>query len=292
MCTIGAITGRDRAGEVRSFLLKTADCWAGCEFHHSIETSEGGVRRIDFSVEPQLGVNSGLNEYGLGVVISYSDYRFRDPEIYPREEVFRDAFISSEKEPRTQMNHLVLSHCKSVPQAVEFIERFVTRHPEMMGGNHLLADATGNVAIVEQCEGKTAVADYSQVGYAGRGNNSSLLIRDKQASISIIHDCLKRQEQMEAFLKSQVGVLENGDGPRFIESAKALLGSHAGSPDQTGSICVHGLQVRGTRAPAIGRFGTAPFWTATALVLDLRRREMLFSVKNPCQGEWRSLNLT
>src|SRR5579872_6867437 len=78
MCTIGAITGRDRAGEVRSFLLKTADCWAGCEFHHSIETSEGGVRRIDFSVEPQLGVNSGLNEYGLGVVISYSDYRFRD----------------------------------------------------------------------------------------------------------------------------------------------------------------------------------------------------------------------
>ena len=292
MCTIGATVAKDRAGNVRAFLLKTADCWAGCEFHHSIQASENGTRRIDFSVEPQFGVNSGLNEHGLGLVISYSDYRFRDPEIYTRDEHFRDVFVSSEKEPRTEMNQLVLSNCKTVPQAIEFIEGFVRRHPEMMGGNHLLADATGNLAIVEQCEGTTAVVDYSQVGYTGRGNNSCLLIRDKQASISIIHDCLSRQQQMEGFLKSQMAVLEDGDESRFVSSAKVLLGSHAGGPDQTGSICVHGLQVRGTRAPAIGPFGTKPFWTATALVLDLQRRQMLFSVNNPCQGEWQSLDLT
>ena len=292
MCTIGVIAARDRAGDVRVFLLKTADCWPRCEFRHTIETSEGGTRRIGFSLEPQVGVNSGLNEYGLGVVISYSDYRFRDPEIYPPDEGTPGEFLSLEKEPRTQMNQWVLAHCQSVPEAVEFMQRFVPEHPEMTGGNHLLADINGNLAIVEQCEGKTSVADYSRVGYAGRGNNSSLLILDKQASISVIHDCLERQEQMEEFLKGQVAVLEDGDEFRFTQSAKAVLSSHANGPDQMGSICVHGLQARGTRSPAVGPFRAEPLWTVTAMILDLRRRRMLYTVGNPCQAEWRSLNLT
>ena len=291
MCTIGAIAARDQIGETSVFLLKTADCWEECEFHHSVATREG-TRRIDLSVQPQGGVNSGLNEHGLGLVISYSDYRFRDPDLYPQdEEGPGDAYVRSENEPRTGMNEAVLTNCRRVPEAVQFIERFVTQHPRMMGGNHLLADATGNLVLIEQCEGKTAVADYSHIGYVGRGNNSMSLIRDKQAGISVIHDCLARQQQMEAFLSTQVAVLESGDESQFVESAKKLLGSHGGNSDQLGSICVHGLKVRGTRAPAVGPFGTRPFWTSTALILDVRRGEMLFSVGNPCEGQWHKLDL-
>lgn len=73
--------------------------------------------------------------------------------MYPVDEVNREAFLDLEREPRTQMNELTLSRCRDVPEAVGLMERFVRDHPDMMGGNHFLADRAGNLAIVERCEG-------------------------------------------------------------------------------------------------------------------------------------------
>lgn len=60
MCTIG-VAARDRTGNVRSFMLKTADTWPQLKVHHGIEASEDGSQRLSLSFESQRGVNSGMN---------------------------------------------------------------------------------------------------------------------------------------------------------------------------------------------------------------------------------------
>jgi hypothetical protein len=236
-------------------------------------------------------VNSGLNEFGLGVIISYSDYRFRDPEVYPPSDETPGTFLSLDREPRTYMNELILSRCRRVPEAVEVMERFVADHPEMMGGNHLLADREGTLAIVEHCEGQAAVAYYTDTGYAARGNNSALLIREKQAGISVIHDCLERHRQMEEFLAGQLSTVRAGEDRAFIEASRGLLSSHRGAPDEMGAICVHELKARGTRAPAVGPFMDGPRRTVTGMIFDLQARRMLYTAGNPCASEWQAAQL-
>jgi hypothetical protein len=290
MCTIGAVSAVSREGKVKSFLVKTADGWPNLKISHRVARSQEGVGFLSFGLEPQGGVNSGMNEFGLGVVISYSDYRFRDPEVYPPSDEVPMPSVSLDREPRTYMNELVLGRCRNVAEAVDFMKNFVRQNPEMMGGNHLLADADGHIAIVEHCEGNLNVAHQSRPGYVARGNNSELLAAE-QARIPVVQDSLARQRQMARFLETQISVLESGDDDAFVRSGKALLGSHGGTEEQFGSICVHGLRLRGARAPAVGPAMDQPGWTCTGLIFDLDARRMDYTVGNPCTAEWRTLSL-
>lgn len=285
MCTIGALVPAKPARGV--YLLKNADAWRSIEMAHTVERGARGTRRIVFRFVPQMGVNSGLNEYGLGVLISYSDYRLRDPEVYPPDDRVPASFARIEREPRTLMNELVLDTCRTVDEAVEMMQGFVAEHPDMVGGNHLLADASGAVAVFEHCEGKSAVEYRTDRGFAARANDSAVLIRNAQERLSNIRDSHERHAQMVKVLEAH-----RADGRDLPAAARSILASHGpAGPDEMGSICVHGLTVRGCRTPAVGPFASDPVWTVTSMVMDLTRREMAFTRGNPCQAPWHTLAL-
>lgn len=285
MCTIGALVTTTPGRGV--YLLKNADAWRSIEMAHAVERGASGTWRIVFRFVPQMGVNSGLNEYGLSVLISYSDYRLRDPKLHPPDDRLPAAFARIDREPRTLMNEFVLDTCRTVDEAVEMMQAFVAKHPDMVGGNHLLADASGAVAIVEHCEGKSAVEYATDHGFAARANDSTLLIRDAQERLSNIRDSHERRTQMARFLESR-----RADARDFSEAARSILASHGRSgPERMGSICAHGLTVRGCRTPAVGPFTSEPVWTVSSMVLDLTRREMTFTRGNPCQASWHTLAL-
>jgi hypothetical protein len=285
MCTIGALVTVKPERAV--YLLKNADAWRSIEMAHTVERGASGIWRIVFRFVPQMGVNSGLNEHGLGVLISYSDYRLRDPEVHPPDDRAPATFARIDREPRTLMNELVLDTCRTVDEAVETMQAFVVGHPDMVGGNHLVADASGAVAVLEHCEGKSAIEYATDRGFAARANDSALLIREAQERLSNIGDSHERHAQMARCLQTA-----RPDGLDSLRAARSILASHGPSgPDQMGSICVHGLTVRGCRTPAVGPHTCEPVWTVTSMVIDLTRREMAFTRGNPCQAPWHTLAL-
>ena len=135
VCTIGGII---RGNMV--FLLKNFDYppvptgWA------QFTPFNGGQGHFALVDHGQRGVNSGLNEAGLGLQISRSK---------PKGPGSREAV-----ELRTVLNGEVLNRFSRVQPAVEFVEAFVSEHPEMYGGNLMLADENC-ISITEYVDGKS-----------------------------------------------------------------------------------------------------------------------------------------
>lgn len=289
MCTIGAIAKKDLSGQVHGFLTKNCDARRGLAITHEIRGGLG-CRYLTFALDPQGGVNAGMNEFGLGVAISYSDYRLRDPEAASLGAA--PSFARVADEPRTAMNECVLERCRTVPEAIEFMASFVERNTGMVGGNHLLVDALGNLAAFEHCEGRSAVARHGDRGYVGRANNSLLLIEDKQRHLAALRDSRERQERIDRFLASGVPVLAAGRRQELIRMAKKAMSEHADEGcDRAGSVCVHGLEAPGSRSPAAGPHATDPQWKLSSLIFDVSRREMQYTLGTPCNSSWIVLSL-
>jgi len=289
MCTIGAITTAGLRGVRRNLLVKNCDAWRDAVIRHRLVLN--GQKFLNFSIEPQGGVNAGMNEFGLCVAISYSDYRSRSSPGEKRTESVAP-HVSLVQEPRTLMNELVLAQCRSVTEALDLMIPFIAVHPDMMGGNHLLLDRDGAIVMVEHCEGKSAVLSYGERGYVARANNSESLIREHQAKMAFVRDSLDRQTELDVFLGEQRGSLSSGDVPSVVASIKAKMGSHPDEgKDVVGSLCVHGLIGPGYRSTAAGPHAEDPLWTVSSMLFDLELGEMQYSVGNPCVAQWRTLSL-
>jgi len=169
-CTIGAIS---RDGKI--FLLKNFDfsvvpvSWA--EFR-CIQ----GYDHFALIDHDQQGVNSGLNNRGLGLVISYSDIG------------------KGGEEKRTILNAEILSRYDNVEEAVQRIKEYAEANPDMIGGNVILADPH-KIAVVEYFGGKTA-SDMIEEGYLARANHSIFGIVDNTTDNS-----QKRYKSMCSFLE-------------------------------------------------------------------------------------------
>jgi hypothetical protein len=124
----------------------------------------------------QQGINSGLNQKGLALVISSSD-------------------IGTEREEkRTILNAEILSQYDNVADAVVRIKEYAIANPDMRGGNVILADYS-KIAIVEYFEGKTE-ADIIAESYLARANHSVFGLVDNASENST-----KRHESMSSFLQ-------------------------------------------------------------------------------------------
>ena len=279
MCTIGALSNLNEKGQRLGFLMKTVD--AGLtETFHGFFTGPNGTRALFASMMRQRGTNIGLNQHGLAVTISYSDYRGHGSP-------WTKEMPTLERDTRAMACAEILSRCSSADEALAFLKDFVPRHPDQVGGNYLLIDCLGNIVLLEQCEGKYDFRSFSQRGYCGRANNSHWLIQDKQANLIVPSDSLPREEAMEKFLINGRENIPRGiTSDEIISGAKYLLSSHSKRSDQLAGICAHGLEAPGARL-----FGSDPCHTLTAVICDLNEKTMHYSVGNPCQERWRKVTL-
>jgi hypothetical protein len=253
-------------------------------YWHTRVENTAGHRWLSFSIAAQAGTNSGLNEVGLGVVISGSDPRWISDEA-PGWDIDEPPIDMSDA--RTVANAAILGRCSTVDQAVDFMSEWVPAHPGMMGGNSLFADASGRIAVVEHCAGEMAVRDTTEAGWASQANNSYVLVPDQEARRPGIADSYPRCAAMERFLTELRPLVAAGlSDDELRKRAQAFLGSH-GEPDgdQVGSMCIHEFDLPGARANV-----ALPMWTITGLVFDLTRPRMHFTRGNPCEGQWDTLD--
>ena len=163
MCTMAAMISGDKTILLKNFGFgPTPTGWA------HFQAFDGGHRHFALVTHAQQGVNSGLNDRGLGLQISRLKGEDPSPE---REEL------------RTILNGDVLARFADVPSALGHIEAFARENQGMNGSNVVLADRD-HISVTEYLGGRvqsTVVEDgclvranHSILGLPARCNRSSL----------------------------------------------------------------------------------------------------------------------
>lgn len=280
MCTIGGVSTINKRGERLTFLMKTIDGYRSdqTEMTHGIYRSCSDRISLFSSIMKQPGINIGMNRHGLALTISYSD-------CWSPEKAADTVTLGSDT--RALANAAILARCTSVDDALDALTDFITHNPSPVGGNHLLIDSAGNIALLEQYQGKYHYEMFSDAGYYARANNSCWLIRDRQYDSLTPEDSYPREEEMKTFLQSLYDRIPLGmENHKIINEAKGLLSSHRANDNQRGSICIHGLDAPGARL-----FGADPCYTLSAVILDVKECAMHYSLGPPCEGQWQTLTM-
>jgi len=149
----------------------------------------------------QQGLNSGMNSAGLGLQISRSKCNDPSPE---------------RLECRTILNAEILSRFSRVPEAVSYIEEFASMHPEMFGGNMMLADR--NRISVTEYFGGNARSELLEDGYLVRANHSVFGLIDNEGENS-----LTRLEAMTTFAEDIYNELPRLSEGEILDKCKERL---------------------------------------------------------------------
>ncbi|MEL7566494.1 MAG: carcinine hydrolase/isopenicillin-N N-acyltransferase family protein [Dehalobacterium sp.] len=282
MCTCGVVSAKTPSGERISLLVKTMDfpispCWHGVAFQ------PGGWKFIAMGLTGQIGINSGVNEAGLGVALSFLDYRgpFEDDGKSQK-------FTHWLGDERGLANTEIMSHCQSVEEAIEYLYEFVKDHP-LPGGNHMLVDATGKVANFEHCNGQAAHKIYEE-GFTARGNNGLIILQEEQAVLPelVKFDRKTRYSTMLDFVEQTKKIIEtDGSREKAIAKMQEALSTHSPEGnDWPGTICTHGNVLPGGRANL-----AIPMYTVSGIVFDVTNKELIYTRGNPCENEWLKLSI-
>lgn len=278
MCTSGVISSG--LPEIEAIGFKTLDGGTVLAWH-GIFQKPGYLRAVGTGTAARPGVNSGLNEAGAGIILSYLDNCVPLPGDRDEENIWIDDL-------RWIANGEALIRCKTADELASYLGEFFESN-ESMGGNHLLFDETGKIIALEHQAGKVVTKDCTETGWTTRGNDNCILPDSIFEDLpSLVHeDRLMRRTDMGIAAVSALELLKDKDLEASILALKAGLSSHKMDGTGNGSICAHGVPVPGGRSPS-----TEPYHTTTALILDSRRRTMLYSEGNPCSAPWRSITLT
>lgn len=283
MCTCGALSRYGPDGRLVSYLLKTSDSDFVPHWHGHVRDHRGRSF-LAFGIVPQGGINAGINDAGLALMMSFLDYRG------PREisEAAETGGAWWEDE-RGLINADLLSRCASVSEGMEFLFEAVRSRRPRIGGSHFLADPSGAIAVFEHCDGRMEGRLYPDGGVVARGNDGLLIWAEEQERLppALREDRRARREVMARALAGLEASVSGGEGPDGLEKElKGILASHApAGVDAIGSICAHGVGVPGGRW-----WSPAPNWTMSGIILDVAARRMIYSVGNPCAGRWRGLS--
>jgi hypothetical protein len=197
MCTIGGVI---RDG--RTYLLKNFD-YPPVPTGWSLFTPfNGGNSHFALVDHGQRGVNSGLNEAGFGLQISRS--KSNDPDSEDTEEL------------RTVLNAELLTGFSSVGSAVEHAKDYVSRHPQMYGGNLMMADEE-SISVMEYIDGKSRSEVVSD-GYLARANHSIFGLMDNAQEGSIA-----RYEEMDKFVRGLHSEIVDLECEEIISRCREVL---------------------------------------------------------------------
>ena len=290
MCTIGAISAEDAEGAPVVFALKTNDNMPKPVWHACITGGEGHDL-LGFNLLERPGVNSGMNNAGLAVVRSFLDFRgpfteSEDPK--PAEDIRTDV------DHRSAIGAYVLERFSCVeealPHVLDLIPHYTGKDSGQRGGNFFMADANGNIAVVEHCEDRIAHHFYTE-GFTARGNNGLLILQEEQAALPE-YVRLDRETRCQ---KMSETVQEIRDGlPRGMRKEEALkklkevlTWRGIDGDGGLGSICCEAL-----RAPGVRTNSAEPCSTSTAVIFDLVEKVMHYTRGNPAKAPWRTLGFS
>lgn len=278
MCTSGVIsTG---IGEIEAIGFKTLDGGPAIAWH-GIFHQPGYLRAVGTGTAGRPGVNSGLNEAGAGIIVSYLDN-------YEASAGQADDEFTWKDDLRWIANGQALVKCTTAQELSDYLGEFFESN-RSMGGNHLLFDESGTIIALEHQAGKVETKDCTEIGWTSRGNDNCILPDSIFESLSkeIHEDRLSRRTEMGIAAMKAHELLKAKELPAVIDVLKEGLSSHRGDGGTgNGSICAHGVLVPGGRSPS-----KEPYHTTTGIILDSRRRTMMYSEGNPCSAPWRTLKL-
>lgn len=278
MCTSGVI--RSELPEVEAIGFKTLDGGRVISWH-GIFQQPGYLRAIGTGTAGRPGINSGLNEAGAGIILSYLDNCTPVADDPDEATTWKDDL-------RWIANGQALIRCRTAGELSEYLGEFFESH-QSMGGNHLLFDEAGTLIALEHQAGTVMTKDCTEIGWTTRGNDNCILPDSifEALPAEIHEDRHSRRTQMGDAATKALDLLNEKNLEGSINTLKEGLSSHKMDGVGNGSICAHGVPVPGGRSHSL-----EPYFTTTALILDSRRRTMLYSEGNPCSAPWRSLDLS
>lgn len=281
MCTTGAVLGRPSQNPPYLLAFKTLDS-GPTGIWHSIVRFGSGTRAMALGTTGQQGINSGMNHYGLTVVLSYLDVIVPEASM-----TVEDTMMLRAQDTRTLANAFLLDRCRTVSEGAQFLDDFFRRHPSAVGGNHILADGSGIIGNFEHCGGERIYREVTDDGLIGRGNDGYWVRLSSQQSLP---EPIRRDRSQRSGL-----VIETLKGVRRQQMHKAdtiatiqkMLSSHGeGGAKEPGSICSHGVNIPGARYAT-----TTSNTTSTAMIIDIFDGRMLYTSGPPCQSKWNHLAL-
>jgi hypothetical protein len=204
MCTLGALTGRS--------LFKTRDLWKESDPQEEVVTGQGrlgylGVR--GHAAPGERGLNSGINEAGLAVAITFAD-------TVPLAEALRH------KTPRGVLVEEILASCPDLGSALRRAAEFAQL--PLVGGNIVIMTPQGG-AVLEQLYPLFCLEHVT--GPVTVRTNHFNNVQQRSALRGSLDNSLARYRRLEA-------LLGDGEGLGFDE-IRHLLADHAGDHP----ICSH-----------------------------------------------------
>lgn len=288
MCTIGAVATSDSEGNPVAFALKTSDYMQVGHWHGCI-TGGAGNDFMGFNTASRPGVNSGMNEKGLAVIRSFLDYRgpFDEKDEPAKEQ--KDFPLDVDR--RSAIAASLLERYETVDETLPYLHDVIPRHTGegtgQRGGNFLLADATGEVAVLEHCEDRIESRVYAE-GFSARGNNGRLILLDEQARLPghVREDRETRCDYMQNTLEMLHESIPRGmSKDEALDALKETLSWKGPEGDGgVGSICALNL-----RAPGARTNSAQPCSTRTAVIFDLIEKTMHFTRGNPNTFPWETM---
>jgi len=280
MCTTGAFLGTPDQGARYLLAFKTLDS-GPTGVWHSIVRFSSGTRAMALGSTGQQGINSGSNEHGLTVILSYLDVFVPDASM-----TVEDTMMLRARDTRTLANALLLDRCRTVAEGAAFLDDFFRRHPSAVGGNHILADRSGVIGDFEHSGGERVFKELSADGLVGRGNDGCWVHLPAQRGLP---EPIRRDRALRSsrVVETLAGLRERQAGnAEAVVAIQRLLAEHGDGPQQPGSICSHGVDVPGARYAT-----TASNATSAAIVIDVFEGRMLYTAGAPCRSPWAELAL-
>jgi hypothetical protein len=224
MCTLGAINGK--------YLFKTRDLWGDANRGEEVVTGRGRYRYVGvhgMTTPQERGLNSGINEAGVAVAVTYVGHVSMEEAI-------------ATKTPRGVLVEEILRTCGDLPAVLRLIADFI-RVP-LVGGNIVILTPDGS-AVLEQLHPRFAI-ELVHTPVVVRTNHFSNL----QVPGNLYGDrdnCHTRNARMASLLAD--GHATGRISPDYIKAALSdhsgphPICSHAGSL-QTVSAALYDLQAR------------------------------------------------
>jgi hypothetical protein len=224
MCTLGAISGK--------YLFKTRDLWSGAERGEEVATGRGryryvGVRGMTTPLE--RGLNSGINEAGVAVAITFVDHVSMEEAIATRT-------------PRGVLVEEILRTCGDLPDVMRLIADFIS--VPLVGGNIVILTPNGD-AVLEQLYPRFAIELV----------DTPVIVRTNHfKNLKVNGDLYGDRDNCNTRYARMTSLLVNGHATGTIcrDYIKAALSDHSGPHPicshagslQTVSSAIYDLQAR------------------------------------------------
>lgn len=271
MCTMGAVSHGNRQIMMKTLDFAEPGIYSGTFFH-----SESGQRVIGIGMWGQSGLNAGINESGVGIMMSYFGTNVdNSPPYHGRWHDHRAIY-----------NARALFAARTAEEALNILEQCVRVEGSPVGGTHLMLDSVGTLAVLEHENGQTVTAVYAadephSLAYANTAHHG-FQSAEELLPDTIRADRLTRERTLARRIQAEI--LPCSDSEAVIRCCQSILSSHGEEEDEVGSICVHHLNLPGARANLGG-----VMTTIAGIVLDVHNCSIYYSKGNPCEGRWQAL---